>query len=169
VKKPSLRRLRKFLSYDKECGALAWAVNFPGHRQIGREAGYVNAYGYRLVMFDGVEYMAGPLIWFYVTGKWPKHEIDHKNRIKHDNRLDNLREVTTSENHRNMPKSSRNTSGITGVYYCQRDDLWVADCKMDGARFRKSFKRKEDAIIIRSKWQAEFGYDPDHGLKGKYE
>lgn len=170
----TVEELKNELRLDLETGDFYWLPSDLkkrgfNSRYAGTKAGYVaKSDGYVRIMLRGSRYLAHRLVWFYVHGYWP-NEIDHVNRIKHDNRLENLREVTTSENHRNMPKSPRNTSGITGVYYCQRDDLWVAECKKNGMRFRKSFKRKEDAIAIRSEWQAEFGYDPKHGLKGKYE
>ena len=41
--------------------------------------------------------------------------IDHINRCKYDNRVDNLRICTTAMNNRNMPRRKTNTSGITGV------------------------------------------------------
>jgi HNH endonuclease len=46
-------------------------------------------------------YRAGRLAWLYMTGEWPKNQIDHINRDKADNRFCNLRDVTQTENMRN--------------------------------------------------------------------
>lgn len=43
------------------------------------------------------------LAWFYVHGVWPTNEIDHINRNKSDNRIENLRDVTRTVNQRNLP------------------------------------------------------------------
>lgn len=47
--------------------------------------------------------------------------IDHKNRIKTDNSLKNLRELTKSQNAMNM-----NINNIKGYYYSKRDEKYIA-------------------------------------------
>ena len=53
---------------------------------------------------------------------------DHTNRITLDNRLDNLRRATPSQNAANKPLSANNACGLKGVYYVKgRKKLpWVA-------------------------------------------
>jgi hypothetical protein len=41
--------------------------------------------------------------------------LDHINGIKTDNRIENLREATHSENQWNKTKTKRNTSGFKGI------------------------------------------------------
>lgn len=53
------------------------------------------------------------LAWLWVHGRWPDYEIDHINRVKTDNRLDNLREVNSSENCQNRLVDG--PSGLPGV------------------------------------------------------
>ena len=50
--------------------------------------------------------------------------VDHINRNKLDNRLENLRGVTTSQNQINKSIQSNNTSGITGVSYDKERMKW---------------------------------------------
>lgn len=38
------------------------------------------------------------LAWRLYYGEWPKGEINHKNGIKYDNRIDNLEDITHKEN-----------------------------------------------------------------------
>lgn len=52
----------------------------------------------RLVQIAGIKYVTSRVIWLYMTGKWPKVFIDHKNRNKYDNCWNNLREATASQN-----------------------------------------------------------------------
>ena len=54
--------------------------------------------GYRKITIDGKVYSAARLAWFYKTGRWPDPEIDHINRIRDDNRWENLREATRADN-----------------------------------------------------------------------
>jgi hypothetical protein len=61
----------------------------------------------------GVEYVAHRLAWFYFFGVWPESELDHVNRIRDDNRLENLREATPSQNNKNTVL--KNSSGFRGA------------------------------------------------------
>jgi len=66
--------------------------------------------------------------------------VDHINRNCTDNRLENLRWVTRSENSRNYTKRSDNTSGIMGVYFHKAVNMWVAQwCDDNGIRTSKAF------------------------------
>lgn len=57
------------------------------------------------------------LVCFAFLGDCPTgHEPDHKNGIRHDNRLDNLRYVTRAFNCRNAHKA-RGATGVVGVYF----------------------------------------------------
>ncbi len=38
------------------------------------------------------------IIWFLEWGIWPTKEIDHENRVRDDNRIENLRLTTRREN-----------------------------------------------------------------------
>jgi hypothetical protein len=68
-----------------------------------------------------------------VIGVIPKGlEVDHINRIKLDNRRCNLRAVTHSENQRNTPKQSNNTSGFKGVSWDKSRGKWRAATKHNG-------------------------------------
>lgn len=76
--------------------------------------------------------------------------VDHINQNTLDNRLCNLRIVDKSENALNSSKIKRhNTSGMNGVSYSKRDDAWRVYLAINGRRvYHKSFKDKEDAVII---------------------
>jgi hypothetical protein len=65
-------------------------------------------------MIDGKLYGAARLAWLYVHGEWPKNQIDHINRLRDDNRLVNLRDVTHTENCNNI---STNNGLPEGVYW----------------------------------------------------
>lgn len=69
-------------------------------------------------------------------------DTDHKNQNKLDNRRDNLRIGTRSQNNMNQTKQRHNTSGFKGVMWQKSKSLWVARV---GLVYAGKFKNKEDA------------------------
>lgn len=66
-------------------------------------------YIYITLGFKSTNYMPASiprshLIWWKAKGKWPIGVIDHKNRIKNDDRISNLRDVSFSINNMNCKK-----------------------------------------------------------------
>ena len=53
-------------------------------------------------------------VWAVCKGRFPERQIDHVNGNKHDNRIENLREVSQSENLLNM-LLAWNPNDVTGV------------------------------------------------------
>ena len=102
------------LDYDPETGFFTW-VGDTGNQYRGTRAGSIEKKGYRQIEAEGFRYMAHRLAWFLMTGSWPKHQIDHINGIKDDNRWCNLREATNAENKRNAGRRADNTSGYKCV------------------------------------------------------
>jgi len=144
--RPTVDEVRDALSYDSATGKLKWrrALGFRG--QIGTVAGRLNPDGYWRVGLFGKQYPAHVLAWVITHGVWPAKKIDHKNNIRDDNRLCNLREATQSQNIANALTSSRNTSGYRGVSYIAAEGKWGAWIKVDGVGRRiGSFWTKEQA------------------------
>jgi len=50
--------------------------------------------------------------------------IDHVNRNKLDNRIENLRDVTHSQNAWNKDKANTNSSGVKGLRWLEAKGLW---------------------------------------------
>lgn len=94
-------------------------------------------------------------------------QVDHINHILYDNRKQNLRIVTNSQNSMNRRLQSNNTSGIVGVSYY--DNSWNAEIIKNGKKFYLgSFTNKEDAIKVRKEAEEKyFGeYSYDNSMKG---
>jgi hypothetical protein len=121
--------LRSRLHYDPETGIFIWKPRGPGDKQwngklAGEVAGFMASGGYRRISIDGKLYKAARLAWLYVYGEWPKNHIDHINRVRDDDRLVNLRDVTHTENCNN--KSSNN--GLPeGVHWHTGDAKYKAN------------------------------------------
>jgi hypothetical protein len=82
-------------------GSLYWKNLVKGSRYNGRVAGVDNGKGYRQIRIAGKHIYAHRVIFFIHHGRWPKEQIDHINKDNTDNRIENLRECSRSQNHMN--------------------------------------------------------------------
>ena len=87
----------ELFTYDPDTGELWWLERRSNRVDMSRRAGSQNAQGYWQVRYNGRVYSQHRLIWEMVHGYKPS-EIDHIDQDKSNNRLDNLRECTHSEN-----------------------------------------------------------------------
>lgn len=92
------------------------------------------------------------LVWAWVHGKLPTGEIDHINNDRADNRIENLREVSVSQNRTNRVNSKTRSSGYKWCTFCKKSKKWIAQVQMpDGTGpkrvwfFRQSFETAEEA------------------------
>ena len=121
---PDTEFLRQCLNYDPETGVLTWK-----HRPIehfcdgrvwaiwnsnfsGTQAGNV-ATG-KIAIAPNVYHMHR-IIWKMMTGTDPEKLIDHHDRDRCNNRWNNLRPATFSQNNRNAGVRSHSVTGLKGV------------------------------------------------------
>jgi hypothetical protein len=69
-----------------------------------------------------------------LTQACPGQVVDHKNRNKLDNRLDNLRLCTQKENAQNSKDLINNTSGYKGVSWHKSAKKWEANIHIDNKK-----------------------------------
>lgn len=112
---PEMSRLKFLLKYEPETGVFYWLNPTCSRVQPGDIAGHVNEKGYRHIGLDGGLYSASRLAWYYVTEKIPDKIVDHKNRNRDDNRWENLRLASRSENNANSRVKHHNVLGLKGV------------------------------------------------------
>lgn len=85
-----------------------------------------------------------------------KH-YDHKDRNPLNNRKENLRKATYSQNAQNRTVGSNNTSGIIGVHYSKSAQKWRAVIKLNGKHNHLGyFVNKDEAIKTRLKAEVEY-------------
>lgn len=120
------QRLQELFAYDPETGLLTRKVRVGSRGPIGQVVGSSVGAGYLAVSIYYEKFILHRLIWLYVYGDWPQHDIDHINGIKTDNRLANLRHVTRSENQHNMRSRKNNTSSVVGVRRSASKNGWRA-------------------------------------------
>lgn len=107
-------RLKELLVYSPETGNFFWNNPIHGRVILGEVAGSLSNDGYIRIKVNNTNYLAHRLAWLYVHGYWPSM-IDHINRCRDDNRLVNLREVTTVQNIINSDVAINNMLGVKGV------------------------------------------------------
>lgn len=110
-------RLREILDYDPNTGIFTRRVRTSNCVQIGDVAGGL-CHNYLSVSVDGRRYLAHRLAWLYMYGELdPNLEIDHINGTPTDNRITNLRQVSSRTNKENRHCRRPDTkSGFLGVY-----------------------------------------------------
>lgn len=108
------KRLKELLHYDPKTGE--WTrISIRKGYFIGTKTGRLMAAGYIRVGVDMERYLSHRLAWLYMTGRWPKEQIDHINGNRADNRWINLREATNSQNQFNRKNQKPNKNGMEGV------------------------------------------------------
>jgi hypothetical protein len=109
----TLEHFKSLVSYDSESGVFRHMRSKPGIFSVGDIAGSVDQEGYRLLCLSGKKYRAHRVAWLFEYGEWPVGQLDHRNRVKSDNRIRNLREATHYQNHAN--RVLPNLLGLAGV------------------------------------------------------
>lgn len=176
--------VRELLDYDSETGLLTWkerdikwfkdtvkksakhACNQWNSKNAGKEAlrNISKSTGHKCGAIFYKLYKAHRIIWLWVTGKWPKEQIDHLNRIRHDNRWNNLREVTNQENQKNKNPQKNNSSGRNGVYKLANGDYQVSigvNGKSIYVGYAHSF---EEAVKLREEADLKYEFSNKHGI-----
>lgn len=123
----------------------------------------IKAGQYARVSVCGKRYSAHRIIWCMVHGEWPD-EVDHINGDRSDNRLSNLRAVSRQGNMRNTCVRKDSATGVTGVSYAKRDDVFIAYIGVGGkTKVLGRFPTVEEAKSCRKAAEAELGYHENHG------
>lgn len=103
-------RLKQVLHYNHDTGLFTRLGNGPDN------VGSIDGWGYLKIQVDYKIYCAHRLAFLYMTGKWPKNQVDHINTIKLNNWWSNLREANNQQNQENIRKARKqNKCGFLGV------------------------------------------------------
>jgi hypothetical protein len=126
-------RLRELLHYDPDTGIFTRKVRTSHRINVGDVAGTRRPDGYLKISVIDTSCLAHRLAWLYMTGEWPKHQVDHINGVRHDNRFVNLRDVTPTHNQQNQRVAHiRNKScGLLGVTLT-KGNTWQAQISVNG-------------------------------------
>jgi hypothetical protein len=129
------------------CAQLAYAPETGVFTRKGKPTGTIGNGGYLRVKIGGKKYQAHILAWFYVHGVWPKGQVDHKDRNRQHNAIDNLRDVSVSVNMTNRGLFKNNQSGTTGVRFDKRRDKWQARVPYEGRFLHLGYFPTQQAAV----------------------
>ena len=108
-----MKTLKDIFDYNPISGEIRWKVS-RGPKRAGDFAGCIDSNGYRKLHYDGQSLYGHRIAWILSNGPIPpKMEIDHINGNRADNRLENLRVVSVSENQLNTHRSRSSLHGIS--------------------------------------------------------
>jgi len=120
--------------------------------------------GYLRIYLLGSSMYAHRLAWIYCYGKSPG-VIDHIDGNPLNNKISNLRDVTTSINAKNQKLSKSNKSGVCGVRFATASNAWIATVWANGdTRHLKLSKDFFEAVCARKSYDAKNGFTQRHGM-----
>jgi len=154
--------VHELFDYNADTGIFTNKINRGTSAKKGEVAGGLSRDGYWYINVNGKNYLAHRLAWFYIHGYFPEYGLDHKNRVRHHNWIDNLREASQSCNIKNSKLKKNNTSGITGVSWHKQNKKWLVQIrdKNHKAIHIGYYNNKLDAAKARYEAEIEHGY-PD--------
>lgn len=125
------KRLKEVFHYDPLTGVFTRKCSL-GCTKKGDIAISLDDRGYVRFSIDGHKYRAHRLSFLYMLGYSPENDIDHVNRIKNDNRWNNLRESSHQCNMRNTGNRSDNKTGVKGVRFDIHTGKWRSEIRIYG-------------------------------------
>lgn len=183
IELPTQAYLKECFDYDADLGALIWkkrplkhfkseggqkqfntkfAGSIAGSPHKGKGGVYmrvvIRVYGRR------IQPRLHNVIWAWHTGDrfWGDLEVDHIDGNTLNNRIENLRLVTTSQNQKNTKRQSNNTSGLMGVV--KNKDGWAVRAHYNKERIHLGrFTDFFEACCVRKSAELKYGYSPTHG------
>lgn len=186
---PPVELIRKALRYEPGTGRLFWSERTPdmfkttfgrklrtaehsckqfNQRYAGTEAFTASGSTHRGARVGNLlgfgRFLAHRVAFAHYHGHWPKGEVDHINGRRDDNRICNLRDVSRSEQAKNMPRSCVNKSGKVGVHWITRLSKWGAKIQVGGrSHWLGYYDTFEEACSARESAERRFNFHLNHG------
>jgi hypothetical protein len=142
-----LAEARRIYAYGGDAGGLVWREfrhpHHPGQAKLGEQVGGDDGLGYRMCMLLGHKFKVHQIVWLLCTGEFPALPIDHVDRDRRNNRIENLRLATDAENGANNVVTAR---PLAGVRKDPKGHGYRADLSIGGKKkYLGYFKTAEDA------------------------
>lgn len=139
-------RVRTLFDYDSKNGILLRKFKSGKLKPGGHKP--THSRGYSRILVDRKLYFTHRVIWLWHHGSWPEGEIDHIDRNLMNNRIDNLRDVSRSENKHNRGLQRNNSSGYLGVSWNKQREKYQAHIKVNSKKiFLGRFDTTEEAYL----------------------
>jgi hypothetical protein len=129
--------LRSILDYNQETGEFRWRCRSDVGKTWNKKypnkiAGRINYLGYWQIGINNILYSSHRLAWLYMSGEWPKDKIDHRDLNPSNNKWNNLREASDTQNKMNTSIKKSNKSGFKGVI--KISDKYRAAIRINGIK-----------------------------------
>jgi hypothetical protein len=147
--------IRAATSYNPLTGEFLWVKSVgrgrPGYAVGGR---WEDPDGRKRTQFMGKRCQIAVLIWLYMTGEWPKGQVDHLNQNPADCRWSNLRDVPRKQNQQNERRPRKqNTTGYLGVQKTRNGKfvgvVWSNGRQYKTPRFPSAAEAHEAYVLIK--------------------
>ena len=112
-------------------------------------SGSLDKDGYLIIKVKGKQYKAHRIAWLLCYGDFPKSELDHVNRDRTDNRIENLRESNRREQNRNKDFKPNEKTGVIGVYIDNKTKGLMAKFTTRVNKKAYRFRTLEEAVNFR--------------------
>jgi hypothetical protein len=119
------KRVRELFNYNPATGRLTRRIAVGSRGRKGDSPGTDNRNGYTRVIVDYKKYYAHRLAWLHVFGFMPT-EIDHIDGDRTNNRINNLRPATRTQNMANSKRPKSSSRSPRGVYWVKANKNWKA-------------------------------------------
>lgn len=152
IRKPSVNELREMIHLDQDTGRMFWkprqnTIAGWNERCAGKETfTRTDRKGYKVGTLLNRHAKAHHVVWALTKGEWPSGIVDHIDGDKANNRPENLRLASASQNNFNCKAYRNNKSGLKGVSWHSARSKWIAQIAANGRnRLLGYFETKEDA------------------------
>lgn len=151
--------------FEYRNGHLFRKVNRRSYK-AGDLVGNTEVDGYVRTTLNGKRYLIHRIIFLMQHGYMPK-ETDHINGNRADNRIENLREVSRSENNINRGSFKQNKSGCKNVSWHKLESKWQVQLKINKkAKHFGYFNDLELADLVATEARDKyFGRYANHGVQ----
>lgn len=116
--------------FEYKNGELFWKINSSKRTKIGTKAGCLRKHGYSLVCIKNKRYYIHRIIFMMFNGYMPEF-VDHIDNSPLNNKIENLRSATKSENQHNRGIKNCNTSGYKNVTWNKKLKKWQVAIKVN--------------------------------------
>ena len=154
--------VRKFFLYDPISGKLTWRLP-TFNNYVGEEVTSISKQGYYVVNFNKIPRLVHRIIWLYQTGYLPE-QVDHIDHDRTNNKWDNLREVSNTENSKNTSVSKNSSTKINGVSFMKSRNKYRASITVNRKQIHLGlFDDIASAIQARADADIKYNFHTNHG------